>query len=264
MRLTLSFHGVLVGLFIVTSTISVGCAHLPRAQAPIVQLSTIDALLEGVYDGTFPVRQVTRYGNLGIGTFDRLDGEMIVLDGKCYRAQASGLVTRVLGTETTPFATVIRFYPERTVAVGDTQNFGAFTAGLDEHLPSMNVFYAIRVSGVFDSIKIRTVPSQTKPYPRLAQVVEKQSVFEKKGVSGTLLGFRCPEYVRGLNVPGYHLHFLSDDKTFGGHLQDFSGSGFQVDVDRVEEVRVILPDDAAFLAADLSTHKADELKKVEK
>ncbi|MBX7258787.1 MAG: acetolactate decarboxylase [Candidatus Hydrogenedentes bacterium] len=248
----------------VTPIVSSSCAHVQREKESMVQLCTIDALMEGVYDGSFSIPEVKRLGNLGIGTFDHLDGEMILLDGICYKAQASGLVSRVNDSETTPFATVVRFRPDRVVTIGDTSSFKSFCAELDKQLPSANLFYALRIPCVLDSLKIRTVPSQTKPYPRLAQVVEKQSIFERKNVSGTLLGFRCPEYARGLNVPGYHLHFLSDDKSLGGHVQDFSGKEFRVQVDDIAEIRVVLPDDKAFLGADLSTHKAEELQKVEK
>jgi acetolactate decarboxylase len=113
-------------------------------------------------------------------------------------------------------------------------------------------------------MKTRSVPRQEPPYRRLATVVEEQSVFEATGVRGTLLGFRCPAFTAGVNVPGYHLHFISDDKTFGGHVLAFSSDKLSVQIDHIHEIEMLLPGDNAFLDADLSEHKADELKKVEK
>ena len=64
---------------LVTSFFLFGCSTAP--QNVVYQESTVDALLSGVYDGELPLEQLRKHGHFGIGTFDRLDGEMVLLDG---------------------------------------------------------------------------------------------------------------------------------------------------------------------------------------
>ncbi|MCC6695608.1 MAG: acetolactate decarboxylase [Candidatus Hydrogenedentes bacterium] len=240
-----------------------GCAHSARDNT-LFQVSTIDALLEGAYDGEYRVGALTRNGDLGIGTFNALEGEMIVLDGEVYQARADGQVLRMPREILTPFATVVPFEQDHTLSLEDCPDFAAFERRVDAALPSPNYFYAFRASGTFAHVRVRSVPRQEKPYPRLPDVVATQSVFDREEVRGTLLGFRCPAYSAGLNVPGYHLHFLSDDKTFGGHVLDFRVTNLRVAVDQISDFRVWLPENVAFGATDLSVHKADDLHRVEK
>lgn len=240
-----------------------GCAHTSQSNT-LFQVSTIDALLEGAYDGEYKVGALTRNGDLGIGTFNALEGEMIVLDGRVYQARADGQVLRMPRGVLTPFATVVPFEEDLILTLQDCPDFTAFERHLDTALPSPNYFYAFRASGTFAQVKVRSVPRQDMPYPRLPDVVATQSVFDREEVRGTLLGFRCPAYSAGLNVPGYHLHFLSDDKTFGGHVLDFRVTNLGVAVDRISDFRIWLPENETFGTTDLSEHKADDLHRVEK
>jgi acetolactate decarboxylase len=240
---------------------AVGCARLDNT---LFQVSTIDALLEGVYDGDYRARDLTRQGTLGLGTFNALDGEMVLLDGVVYQVRADGAVIRVRPDDMTPFATVVRFRKDDEVAVPAGTDYQGFQVAVDAALPSPNLYYAFRAVGTFQSVKTRSVPRQDPPYRRLAEVVEDQSEFEAANVRGTLLGFRCPDFTAGVNVPGYHLHFLSDDRTFGGHVLSFTSDELVVEIDRITRIRMLLPEDKAFLDADLSEHKTGELDKVEK
>ena len=58
----------------------------------VTQTSTIDALLAGVYDGNLSCRELVHYGDMGIGTFDHLEGEMIIVNGAVYQVKADGKV----------------------------------------------------------------------------------------------------------------------------------------------------------------------------
>jgi alpha-acetolactate decarboxylase len=71
---------------------SVGC------DAEVYQFSTISALLEGVYDGDVTVAEILRHGDFGLGTFNHLDGEMVIFDGVCYRLRFDGTATRAAPT----------------------------------------------------------------------------------------------------------------------------------------------------------------------
>jgi len=113
-------------------------------------------------------------------------------------------------------------------------------------------------------VKARSVPAQKKPYPQLAEVVKTQPVFELTDVSGTMVGFWCPSFVKGVNVPGYHLHFLRADGKKGGHVLDFIVENATMEVDDSREFSLILPEDAAFDKADLEPDRGRELKAVEK
>ncbi len=233
-------------------------------QGAVTTYSTIDALLAGTYDGTFTVGELKRRGNFGIGTFHALDGEMLMLDGKVYQVKADGVSRLVKDTARVPWATVSFFKGGHAHALPDRLTYGAFPETVDRLLPSPNLFYAIRVEGTFAAIKVRSVPAQSKPYPAMARVVEAQSVFTYGPMKGTIIGYRCPVYVKGVNVPGYHLHFLSDDGKRGGHVLDFTLEKGVVKTEQYGAFALRLPTSGDFLEVDLTTDKAGELQKVEK
>ncbi|MCC7300167.1 MAG: acetolactate decarboxylase [Verrucomicrobia bacterium] len=239
-----------------------GCATAPKNT--LTQISTIDALLAGAYDGQMSIGQLLRYGDFGIGTFDALDGEMIVLEDQVYQARADGTVQRMPANATTPFASVVTFRPDRTPGLTSVLTKKTFENAVDEYAPNQNLFIAVRFDGYFTSMKVRSVPKQDQPYAPLAEVAKEQSVFEYIGVSGTVLGFRCPAFVKGVNVPGYHLHFISDDKTRGGHILDFTTVGGNLQLDACNRFYMMLPDEHRFAALDLAKDRSIELEKVEK
>ena len=176
--------------------------------------------MSGLYDGDATISEVTRHGDFGIGTFDALDGEMVVIDGEFYQITSDGASSRPR-LQTTPFAAVTFFEPD-LLLVGGTVDYARLQEYVAGRLPTQNVFYAVRIEGTFDMIKVRSVPKQHKPYPPLTDVVKNQPVFTLHNVKGTLVGFICPGYAKGVNVPGWHLHFISEDRKSGGHLLDFS------------------------------------------
>jgi acetolactate decarboxylase len=239
-----------------------GCATAPKNT--LTQVSTIDALLAGSYDGQMTTGQLLRYGDFGIGTFDGLEGEMIVLDRQVYQARADGTVVLMPTNATTPFASVVSFVPDKTPGITDVLTQKTFQTRVDDLAPNQNLFLAVRFDGYFTSMKVRAVPKQEKPYPPLAEVTEQQSVFEYIGISGTVLGFRCPSFVKGINVPGYHLHFISDDKTKGGHILDFTTIGGNLQLDACNRFYMMLPEQDEFAKLDLSQDRSADLEKVEK
>lgn len=236
----------------------------PRGRDVLFQVSTIDAALEGLYDGVMPILELGRHGDFGLGTFDQLDGEMIAIDGHFFRSRSDGKVLPVGPEVTTPFAVVTTFHPEKTVAVGQETSLASLQRRLDAELPSMNIFHAIRLDGTFASVKVRSVPRQKKPYPRLTAVVDRQPVNTYSGVRGTLLGFRCPYFVKGANVPGYHLHFISDDRTRGGHVLDLVVSQGTLATESITDFSLRLPNTPVFLKANFQKDLSRELEKVEK
>ena len=186
----------------------------------IYQYSTMNALMAGCYQGQFRCGELTNRGDFGIGTFDKLDGEMVLVDGTVYQVRADGRVGRPSQDLLTPFAVVTRFDCDQQIRLQGKYSWADLQEEIDDRLPSENIFYAVRIEGEFEYVRTRSVPAQQKPYPKLTEVVKEQPVFEIAGTRGVLVGFRCPDYIFPLNVPGYHLHFVSDRRNCGGHLLD--------------------------------------------
>lgn len=260
---------VFIDRFAATLTLSLclfalpNCTTAPKDTA--FQTSTIDALIAGVYDGNMTCRELMKHGNFGIGTFDTLDGEMVLLDGKMYQVKSDGKVYEPNHSLRTPFATVTRFTPEKRFTLPAGTDFTDLEKIVDQQAPNKNLFLAIKITGKFKLMHTRSVPSQKKPYPALNIVTKSQPEFHLTEVSGTIVGFRCPPYVKGVNVPGYHLHFIDDARTVGGHILGFELTEGQCEVDTLNQYRLSLPaDEAAFAATDLSKDRSQELHAVEK
>jgi acetolactate decarboxylase len=239
-------------------------AKSPQDQEVLWQASTINALLDGAYDGQVSMARLKESGNLGIGTFEALDGEMIVLDGSVYKARYDGTVEKVDDLQTTPFASVTVFNEDERVDDASFATYDALKKTLDAMIKNPNLFYAFKISGDFSYVKVRSVPPQQKPYPPLAEVTKNQPTFEYQNVKGHLVGFWCPSYVNGINVPGYHLHFISEDKTMGGHLLEVNIKNATIMADQTPSFQMTLPEDDGFANLKLEEDKTEELEKVEK
>jgi acetolactate decarboxylase len=239
----------------------IGCSA-PRDT--VTQFSTVDALMVGAFDGHTPCSELMKHGDLGIGTFDRLDGEMVLLDGQLYQVHADGTVTSPASSLTTPFAAVVRFKTDTTAAVAANSDFAGFTRLIDEAAPNRNIFCAIRMRGTFSTMTTRSVAAQQRPYVGLAEAAKAQSVFHYENITGTIVGFRCPDYVSGINVPGYHLHFISDDRTAGGHVLNFISTGAVAELDQCHRFILVLPRHESFGGLDLSEDRRSELEEAER
>jgi alpha-acetolactate decarboxylase len=214
----------------------------------VTQVSILNALLASRFDGCLPCRKLLEYGDLGIGTFDRMEGEMVMVDGTIYQVKADGRVYTPDLDNRTPFATVCRFQPEETWTIDAPVNLEALEAMINEKAANPNVFLAVRAEGSFSFMRTHALQMQSKPYPPTADVVRACVRFEMHDVSGVIVGFRGPPYVRGINDTGYHLHFLTDDKTQGGHILEFTMERGTCAINLCSKHLVILPEDGAALA----------------
>jgi len=251
-----------VAVFLVTAT--AGCLHFQKNRDVLFQTSSINALLEGLYDGEVTFGELKRHGDFGIGTFNALDGEMLGLEGKFYQIKADGVAYPVSDTAKTPFAVVTFFEPDRILPLDKDMDYARLEEYLDGLLPTKNIFYAVKIEGEFEYIKTRSVPRQNKPYPALVEVVKNQPTFEFHNVKGTIVGFRCPDYVKGINIPGFHFHFITDDRKAGGHLLDCRLKNMKAEIDYTTEFYMVLPEDKEFYELDLTKEKQKELEKVER
>ena len=217
----------------------------------VFQLGLMSALLAGVYDGPTPLREVLRHGDLGLGTFNGLDGEMILIDGVCFRIRSDGSVDRPSLDERTPFAIVTRFTASASSSIDRPMDRAEVISLVQTMVPSENYLYAVRVTGSFESVTTRTVQRQTPPYRPMREAVRDQSVLEFRSLAGTIAGFRTPLYERGIGVPGGHVHFIDDERRRGGHVLDFRILSGTVDVCVATELDLRLPLDDGFRDADL-------------
>lgn len=231
--------------------------HEARAHHTLFQTSTIDVLLDGNYDGDVSFAELGDRGDFGLGTLDALDGEMIALDGSFYQVKADGRAYPVDGRAKTPFAVVTNFEPDVYRPLATPIDFGAFCAYLEEVLADDPGCCAIRVDGHFERVKTRSVPRQRKPYPPLLEVVESQPTFELRDVQGSLVGFRFPRYAQGINVAGYHFHFITQDRSAGGHVLDCRLAHGELRVDHEADLQLELPPGVGLPTPDASASRED-------
>ena len=228
----------------------------------IYQVSTSGALVQGVYQGCVKVADLLRHGDFGLGTFEQLDGEGIMLDGQCWQARSDGTVIEAPRSAEAPFWAATFFSADVTTTLDQVSSWKDLTQKLDHLRRSDNLFCAIRVDGVFDQIQYR-VACRSEPGMSLVDATSHQAEFQQKSIRGSLVGFWTPDYARTINVPGYHLHFISEDRLAGGHILDLKATKLEVSLHLDDNVHLALPETPDFLAADLSGDPAEALAKAE-
>jgi acetolactate decarboxylase len=207
----------------------------------LFQASTIGALLDGAFEGDLSFAELAEHGDLGLGTLNGLDGEMIALDGRFYRADVDGVVNEVGPEERTPFAVVTEFEPTHEEQLSGPLEHEDLLARIDALLPAETSSCAIRLDGSFDRLHLRSVPGQSRPYRPLAEVVGEQHVFDLVHAKGTMLGFRFPAWVEGIEIAGYHLHYIGDDRRRGGHVLGSRLAAGHLAIDPSNDLHVELP-----------------------
>jgi acetolactate decarboxylase len=233
-----------------------------QVQHTLYQVSTATALVEGIYQGAVQVAALREHGDLGLGTFDSLDGEMVVVDAHFFQVRSDGSVREVQDNVLSPFAAVTAFSPDQSITLDNCPDLSYLTSRFDALRQSDNFFFALRVDGTFDYIHARAM-RRTKEGVPLVQAAAVQPEFEFSNISGTLVGFWTPEYAKSLNVPGYHLHFISADRTRGGHLLQCHGKNLRLQIQREGDYHIVLPETGDFLKANLRRDPTAALAKAE-
>jgi len=236
--------------------------YLEIEHSTLFQVSTSGALVEGAYKGAVSIGHLREHGDFGLGTFEGLDGEMVALDGCFFQVRSDGTVCAAADSDLSPFAAVTWFKPDNSIKLGHTPELKTMLARVDGMRESGNLFYAIRIEGRFQFMHTRAMCKSEEGTP-LAVAAAHQPEFRTNGVSGTLVGFWSPLYVKTLEVPGYHLHFISDDRRRGGHLLECSGRNLRIAIQTVRDLRVALPENQDFLRADLTRDPSDALDQAE-
>lgn len=210
----------------------------PAVAHRLFQTSTVQALIDSRYEGDLTIAELLAHGDIGLGTIDGLDGELVIVDGQAFVARVDGSVSPVPDDVRTPFAVVTPFAPGTPRPAADLTH-DDLLATLD-HLCTMPV-HAVRVHGHFTRLRVRSVPRQQPPYPPLDVVCAEQVEWEIGPVDAVLVGFRFPSLATGMEVPGWHLHALADDRQSGGHVLIADLARGTIALDAVTEVHCELP-----------------------
>jgi len=232
----------------------------------IYQVALLQSLVQGYYDGVVTVGELKEHGDMGIGTFEGVNGEMIVLDGTVYQAVADGSVKTPPDSETVPFSNVTFFEADETVKLSDVEDMASLQEKMSREVKELgsNCFYMVRIDGTFDSIKVRSEYKQEKPYRPLDEALaEDQTEFDYEDISGTIVGLYCPDYMGGLNTPGWHFHFINEDRTLGGHVLQVSFREAEAAFDVTDGFEMALSRDGVFQDMELAKDVDEAIHKAE-
>lgn len=235
---------------------------------PVYQISTLQALVMGNYYGCLEIQDLLTHGNTGLGTFDAVDGELVIIDGHCYRIIKGGKAIEARPHDTTPFASVA-FLDEET---NDSLKFDSLTSvdalrhALDEYLENRgpNNMYVMRVDGYFHFVAARTELRQQEPFKPFAEVLQKdEDRFRFNSIHGTLICFYFPKYLDGVNTPGWHFHFIDDARKVGGHVFDLHLVSGRAIINKTDRFVLDLPHNRAFQEAALDQASKDDIRQIE-
>lgn len=233
----------------------------------LFQYNTLGALMSGLYAGTMTIEELLTHGDTGIGTLDSIDGELTIVDGKAYQATATDGVLKVIeldGTATVPYAAVVNHQAEVIFKQRFEMTSHELYDRIETYYDGENLFRSIKIRGTFSKMAVRLIP-KSKDGRKFAEVAANQPEFQKDEVSGTIVGFWTPEMFHGVALAGYHLHFISDDLSFSGHIMDFSILEGIVEIGPVDQLDQRFPvQDRQYLVAKFNMEELiDDINKVE-
>lgn len=211
------------------------------------------ALVNKIFDGNLTAKEAKTHGDIGLGTYNHVDGELIMVDGVLYQVPSSGEVKPVNDSMHIPYLNAAFFNKEFSYELNDKVNYDSLRKLIQQHFPSRNFFYAFKIHAEFDSLKLGSLQRQERPYQQgLDSLLPNRPKFDHTNIAGTMVGFYCPDFIGDINVAGFHLHFLSDDRKVGGHVMEFTGTNFKVDMDKLTSYHLVLPETEEFNTVNLS------------
>lgn len=231
------------------------------------QVSTLQALMLGYSRPVITVEELLRHGDTGLGTFEDVDGEMIVLDGVCYQATEHGVVERPGPEKGVPFSVVCPMRGSRSFELGSFENIDALKKHLNNLIEEefgLNSMHMMRIDGEFELVDARSESSYRAMHVSLKEILgKKQKAFQFENIKGSLVCVYFPDYMDGINAAGWHLHFISEDKKSGGHVFEIKMKKGRGKVDKVNYIEMKLPDEPVFDTYSLKSASEDEIKHVE-
>lgn len=227
------------------------------------QTGTINSLLDAVYQGDTSIAELKMHGDFGLGTFDLVDGELIVCDNQYYRADVNGKLSVVKDNIKSPFAVVNQFTPDITLDI-DNHDFESLGKLLTKQFVSNNLIYAIKVTGHFKTIHLRSETCQTRPFKKLSESLPKlQHAYAEEEILGIMVGVWFPDYLREVNIPGFHFHFIDSARKTGGHVFDFELTHGTADIQNLKSLHLDLIDNDDFFHANLNPKTDEDMNRIE-
>ena len=232
----------------------------------IYQVALLQSLAQGYYDGIVTVEELKKHGDTGIGTFEGVNGEMIVLDGTVYQAIADGSIVVPADEETIPFSNVTFFDVDKTLQLTDIRDMEELQETMNSVVGDCgeNFFYMVKIEGTFDYIKVRSEYKQEKPYLPLDEALAlDQTEFDYEDIRGTMVGLYCPDYMGDLNSVGWHFHFINEDRTRGGHVLQVSVKEAEAAFDLSDGFEMTLSSDSLFQSMELAKDMDEAIHRAE-
>ncbi len=233
------------------------------------QVATLQSLMMGNYYGFFSVGELRSNGNFGLGTFENVDGEMIILNDTVFRARYDGSVDVVDDSVRVPFAIATRFSSDIQFSVDGISCLDSLLSRMTREVSKTgtNLIYAVKIDvDNCETVRARSEIPQQKPYKPLAEALKTdQREFTFENISGTIVGVYFPAYMGQLNATGWHCHFISADRSRGGHLFDIATSStLTVQLDVTPAFKLCMPEENTFASASLAQDLTAEIESVEK
>ncbi len=231
------------------------------------QVSTLQALMLGYTHSVIRVSELLDHGNIGLGTFTDVDGEMIVLDGVCYRAMENGDIAVAEPDRGVPFSVVCSMEERSPMEFGAMEDIEALKTALNNTIDShfgLNSMHMARIDGEFEIVDARSESGYASMHEDLKSILGKtQKAFQFEAVKGTLVCVYFPDYMDRINAAGWHLHFISDDRRHGGHVFDIGMKSGRGCISKINSIEIKLPDEPAFDTYSLKQASEKEIKAVE-
>jgi acetolactate decarboxylase len=224
--------------------------------------SPVNALVQGILREDKSLNSILSHGNFGLGTFNDLDGEMVLLDGVFYQLRSDGSASIASLEMQSPYVCATFFKPTQSFTLSKATSFSAIQDAIDQFVVSKNLIFAIQISGQFNFVQTRSVPKQDS-YRPLVDIAHEQTEFTFTDVSGVMVGFWTPDFLHSVSVPGYHLHFLTQDHQHGGHLLHCEAKDITIEIQAIDQLSLDLPHSYEYLTADLSQDVKEALNQAE-
>lgn len=241
-------------------------APAPVARETVYQVALLQSLALGEFTGSISVKDLKKHGDTGIGTFEGVDGEMIVLDGVVYRANQQCRINVVADKVTVPFSNVTFFDKDFSVNLSDVADKETLEKILNEHVAKHgpNSFYMVKITGEFNLMQVRSERGAEKPFTEtLVELLKTQNEVDQENIRGTVVGLYCPDFMTSLNSTGWHFHFISEDKKFGGHVLGMSVKRGEAQFDKTDNFDMQLPPTKSFQERNFKADLREDIRKAE-
>ena len=231
------------------------------------QVSTLQALALGYTRSVVRTDELLSHGNTGLGTFEDVNGEMIVIDRHCYQAAEKGSVTEMPPDTGVPFASVANLQGDRVFTLSEIPDIEHLKMELNLKIEEdfgLNSMHIAKIEGDFERVDARSESAYRSHHVELKDILGKtQKSFCFKQIRGTMVCIYYPDYMDGINAPGWHLHFISEDRKWGGHVFNLQMKRGEVFLDKINRIEIQLPSEPAFDTYSLKEASQQDIKEVE-